>query len=211
MEDAQEPRSVPKIGLLVGPLYEDIEVHFPLLRLAEDGAEIQTIDFEPEAAYGGRFWSEALAARGRSSAAGSSGRVYVGVHGMPVAADVTAEEADPSELSALVIPGGYVADHLRRSPAVLNLVRALIDANRPVAAICHGPWVLSSAGVLSGREVTGHWVIKPDLEGAGATWRNEPVVIDGPIVTSRYPDDLPAFCSAILAAVAAGFPEVARV
>jgi protease I len=197
---AAEPLAGARIALLVAPLYEDIEVHYPKLRLEEEGAEVVCVGFD-ESAYRGVFWSLALAARGRIEVPGFEGRVYGGVHGMPIAADLIAEECDAESLDAIVIPGGYAADHLRRSPAVLDLCRATVERGRPVAAICHGPWVLASAGLLAGRRATGHWVIRPDIEGAGATWADEPCVVDGPIVTARFPNDLGPFCRAITSAI----------
>jgi len=185
-----------RVALLVGPLYEDIEVHYPKLRLEEDGAEVLAIGFR-EDAYRGVFWSLALASRGRLAVPGVDGPVYAGIHGMPVAADALVEELDAGAFDAVVIPGGYAADHLRRSEPVLDFCRSVVERGRPVAAICHGPWVLCSAGLLAGRRATGHWVIRPDVEGAGATWVDEPVVADGPIVTSRFPHDLGPFCRAI--------------
>ena len=185
-----------RFALLVGPLYEDIEVHYPKLRLEEDGAEVLAVGYG-EAAYRGVFWSLALAARGRMAVPGVDAPVYTGVHGMPVVADVMAEDLDAAALDGIVIPGGYAADHLRRSDPVLDLCRAVAARGRPVAAICHGPWVLCSAGLLEGRRATGHWVIRPDVEGAGATWVDEAAVVDGPIVTSRFPHDLGPFCRAI--------------
>jgi protease I len=155
-----------------------------------------------ESAYRGIFWSLALAARGRMHVPGVDARVYTGVHGMPIAADTIVEELDADEVDAVVIPGGYAADHLRRSEPVLDLCRAVAASNRPVAAICHGPWVLCSAGLLAGRRATGHWVIRPDVEGAGATWVDEPCVVDGPIVTARFPHDLGPFCRTIAAMAA---------
>ena len=131
--------------------------------LRPDSTYSQSISSRPRP-YGGKFWSEALAWRGRDWGPSGHGRVYRGIHGMPVSAGVAADDLDSASLAGLVIPGGYVADHLRRSPAVLELVRRLVELHRPVAAICHGPWVLSSAGVLDGRRVTGHWVIRPDLK-----------------------------------------------
>jgi protease I len=185
-----------RIAVLAAPLYEDIELHYPKLRLEEEGAEVVVAGYD-EAAYRGIFWSLALAARGRTTIPGFDGRVYTGIHGMPIAADTSVEELDPTTLDALVVPGGYAADHLRRSEPVLELCRAVAGRGRPVAAICHGPWVLASAGLLAGRRVTGHWVIRPDIEGAGATWVDEPCVVDGPIVTSRFPHDLGPFCRTI--------------
>ena len=192
-----------RIVLLAAPLYEDIEVHYPKLRLEEEGAEVPVAGFD-ESAYRGLFWSQALGARGRMHVPGFDGRVYTGVHGMPIPADTIVEELDPAEVDAVVIPGGYAADHLRRSEPVLDLCRAVAEAGRPVAAICHGPWVLATAGLLQGRRATGHWVIRPDMEGAGATWEDEPVVVDGPIITSRFPHDLGPFCRAIGDAVLGG-------
>lgn len=190
------PLAGAKIVLLAGPFYEDIEVHYPKLRLEEEGAGVLVAGFD-ESAYRGVFWSLALAARGRMTVPGVEATVYTGVHGMPVAADVMVEELAASDVDAIVIPGGYAADHLRRSSAVLELCRAVAALGRPVAAICHGPWVLCSADLLKGRRATGHWVIRPDVEGAGATWVDEPVVVDGPIVTSRFPHDLGVFCRTV--------------
>lgn len=187
-----------RFALLVGPLYEDIEVHYPKIRLEEDGASVLAAGFGDEA-YRGIFWSLALASRGRLSVPGLAAPVYTGIHGMPVAADIMVENLDPASIDGVIIPGGYAADHLRRSRPVLDLCREVAGRGRPVAAICHGPWVLSSAGLLKGRKATGHWVIRPDVEGAGAEWIDAAVVIDGPIITSRFPHDLGPFCQAIRA------------
>ena len=189
-----------RIALLVGPLYEDIEVHYPKIRLEEEGADVLVVGFD-ESAYQGVFWSLALAARGRADVPGLDQRVYTGVHGMPIAADLTVEEVDAELIDAIVIPGGYAADHLRRSEPVLELCRSTAARGAPVAAICHGPWVLASAGLLVGRRVTGHWVIRPDVESAGAQWIDSAVVQDGPIITSRFPNDLGPFCRTIASAV----------
>ena len=193
---SEAPLAGARVVVLAAPLYEDIELHYPKLRLEEEGAEVLVAGYD-ESAYRGLFWSLALAARGRMDVPGLDARVYTGVHGMPVAADAIVEELDPDTVDALVIPGGYAADHLRRSEPVLALCRALAARGAPVAAICHGPWVLSSAGLLAGRRATGHWVIRPDVEGAGAQWVDEPCVVDGPIVTARFPHDLGPFCRTI--------------
>lgn len=190
------PLAGARIAVLAAPLYEDIELHYPKLRLEEEGAEVVVAGYDEEA-YRGIFWSLALAARGRMQVPGLDARVYTGVHGMPIAADTIVEELDPASVDAVVIPGGYAADHLRRSQPVLELCRAVAALDRPVAAICHGPWVLCSAGLLAGRRATGHWVIRPDVEGAGATWVDEPCVVDGAIVTARFPHDLGPFCRTI--------------
>ena len=199
---AELPLAGAHIVVLAAPLYEDIELHYPKLRLEEEGAEVLVAGYN-EAAYRGVFWSLALAARGRMWIPGVEARVYTGVHGMPIAADTIVEDLDPATVDAVVIPGGYGADHLRRSEPVLELCRAVASLDRPVAAICHGPWVLCSAGLLDRRRVTGHWVIRPDIEGAGATWVDEACVVDGPIVSARFPHDLGPFCRKIAEMVAA--------
>jgi protease I len=196
------PLAGARIVVLAAPLYEDIELHYPKLRLEEEGAEVIVAGYD-ESAYRGVFWSLALAARGRMTVPGLDARVYTGVHGMPIAADTIVEELDPDSIDAVVIPGGYAADHLRRSQPVLDLCSALVARGAPVAAICHGPWVLCSAGLLRERRATGHWVIRPDVEGAGATWVDEPCVVDGPVVTARFPHDLGPFCRSIVELVGA--------
>ena len=128
------PLAGARIALLVAPLYEDIEVHYPKLRLEEEGAEIVCVGVD-ESIYRGNFWSLALGARGRMIVPGFDGRVYTGVHGMPVAADIAAESLETTDFDAVVIPGGYAADHLRRSSAVLELCRQMAAAGAPVAAI----------------------------------------------------------------------------
>ena len=197
----ERPLQGARIAVLAAPLYEDIELHYPKIRLEEEGAEVVVVGYD-ESAYRGIFWSLALAARGRIQIPGLEARVYSGVHGMPIAADTIVEELDPDSVDAVVIPGGYAADHLRRSQPVLDLCRTVAARGGPVAAICHGPWVLCSADLLRGRRATGHWVIRPDVEGAGATWVDEPCVADGPIVTARFPHDLGPFCRTIVRRVA---------
>ena len=93
-------------------------------------------------------------------------------------------------------------DKLRLNPRAIQFIKAFFETGKPVAAICHGPWVLCSAGLLRERRATGHWVIRADVEGAGATWMDEPCVVDGPVVTARFPDDLGPFCRAIAELVA---------
>ena len=136
------PLAGARIAVLAAPLYEDIELHYPKLRLEEEGAEVIVAGYD-ESAYRGVFWSLALAARGRMTVPGLDARVYTGVHGMPIAADTIVEELDADAIDAVVIPGGYAADHLRRSQPVLELCSALAapwragrrDLPRPVGPL----------------------------------------------------------------------------
>jgi protease I len=113
--------------------------------------------------------------------------------------DGTTEGADPADYDALVLPGGVAnADQLRLDPHAVHFVRACFEAGTPVGVICHGPWILADAGVLAGRTLTSWPSLKTDLHNAGATWVDEEVRVDGRLVSSRKPDDLPAFCREIV-------------
>src|SRR5213595_581260 len=108
--------------------------------------------------------------------------------------DITLEEARPDEFDALMIPGGLMnPDTLRSTPEALDFTRHFFDEGKPVAAICHGPWVLIDAGVVRGRKLTSWPAIKTDVRNAGGNWVDEEVVVDNGLVTSRKPDDIPAF------------------
>jgi protease I len=161
------------IGVLIEQDYQDMEVWFPTFRLREEGARVLHI--------------------GTGSA-----NEYRGKYGYPAKADIAADDVQAGELDGLVIPGGWAPDRLRMSAAILELVRAMFAANKPVACICHGGWVLASAGVVKGRNVTSFVAIKDDLIHAGAIWHDQEVVVDGHLVTSRKPDDLPAFMRTFL-------------
>lgn len=114
-------------------------------------------------------------------------------------------EADPAEYDALVLPGGVAnPDFLRMDADAVRFVRAFFQAQKPVAAICHGPWLLAEAGVVEGRTVTSWPSLRTDLANAGATWVDEQVHVDSGLVTSRRPDDLPAFCAKLVEEVAEG-------
>ena len=117
--------------------------------------------------------------------------------------DVTLDEADPADYAALVIPGGTLnSDKIRTNPKAIAFVKAFFDAGKPVASICHGPWILIEAGVVPGRKITSTTRISTDLKNAGADWVDAEVVVDGNLVTSRSPRDLPAFNAALIEAVA---------
>ncbi len=162
-----------RVAVLVEEIYEDLELWYPTLRLREAGAEVKIVG--PKA-----------------------GEVYKSKHGYPAKADVGMDDAHAADFDALVIPGGYAPDRMRRHPAMLNFVRAMHEAGKPIAFICHAGWVPISAGIVCGRTVTSVSAIKDDLVNAGARWVDQEVVVDGNLVTSRTPPDLPAFCRELI-------------
>ena len=112
--------------------------------------------------------------------------------------DGTFGDLDVSGVDAVVVPGGTInADHIRTDEDAQEIVRQALDSDKVLAVICHGPWLLVSAGVAKGRTLTSYPSLSIDLENAGATWQDEEVVVDGKLITSRNPDDLPAFVEAI--------------
>ena len=128
--------------------------------------------------------------------------------GESVKVDKVLADANPHDYDALVLPGGVMnPDRLRMDPAAVNFVRQFVSTGKTVAAICHGPWTLLEAGALAGKKVTSWPSLKTDLKNAGANWVDQEVVQDGQLITSRKPDDLPAFNEAIIAAVSQGVGE----
>ena len=165
-----------RVAVLAEDLYEDLELWYPRLRMREAGAEVQVI--------------------GTGSA-----RTYTSKHGYPVTVDAAADEVRAADFDAVIVPGGFAPDRLRRYPAVLTLVRQAFEQGKVVATICHGGWGPVSAGMLEGRKATCVSAIKDDIVNAGATYLDQEVVQDGNLITSRVPDDLPAFCRTIIAAM----------
>jgi protease I len=139
-----------------------------------------------------------------------AGRTYAGKHGYPCRADAAIGEMRAGEFAGVILPGGFMPDKLRRDERVLGIVRETAAAGRLVAAICHGGWIAISAGVYRGVRVTGSLGIKDDLVNAGARWEDAAVVVDRHFVSSRKPDDLPAFCRAILEVLGAGAEREAK-
>ncbi|MEW6764197.1 MAG: type 1 glutamine amidotransferase domain-containing protein [Pseudomonadota bacterium] len=121
-----------------------------------------------------------------------------GRHGARIVAELAVGEADPEAYDLLFLPGGRAPTRLREQPEVLDLVRRFFATGRPIAAICHGPQILAAAGLLQGRTVTGFRAVAEELREAGAHYVDEPVVLDGQLITSRQPADLPSFIAAIL-------------
>lgn len=167
------PLNGKRILILVGDIYEDLELWYPKLRLIEAGADV--IVAGPEA-----------------------GKEYAGKNGYPCVSDAAIVEMSAGDFDGLVVPGGFMPDKLRRDRVVLQLVRDFADSQKLVAAICHGGWIPISARVYQGVRVTGSPGIKDDLVNAGAIWEDAAVVVDRHFVSSRKPDDLPEFCRGIL-------------
>lgn len=162
-----------RIAVLIDNLYQEMEVWVPYYRLIEAGAECVFAGAE-------------------------AGRVYLSKHGYPATAERSYANVTVAEFDGVVIPGGYAPDHIRRHARANEFVRDMDGHGKLVASICHGPWVLCSAGILKGRRATCFFGIKDDVMNAGARYEDSEVVIDGNLVTSRKPEDLPAFCRATI-------------
>jgi len=164
-----------KIAILVEDSYEDLELWYPYYRLMEEGADVKLIG--PEA------------------------KVYKSKHGYPAEADLSVEEAKAGDFDGVIVPGGFAPDRLRRYPEILDMVRGIFEKGGVVASICHGPWVLISANIMKGKQTTGVISLKDDLINAGAIYLDKEVVVDNNLITSRTPQDLPAFLPAIITAL----------
>ena len=162
-----------RVLVFAGPDYEDLELWYPKLRLEEAGFSV-------------------------TLAGGEAGASYRGKHGYPCTNDAAVGEVSADDFAAVVCPGGWMPDKLRRDPAALDLLRAFDAAGKPVAAVCHGGWLCCSAGIYRGVTVTGSPGIRDDCVNAGATWVDEPVHVDRHHVTSRRPSDLPDFMRGLL-------------
>jgi protease I len=170
------PKSLGKyrrIAVLAENLYEDLEAWYPILRLREAGHEVVVIGSE-------------------------AGVTYSSKHGYPLKSDLGIAQARPSEFDGVVIPGGYAPDKMRRDARMVQFVKDLFQAGKAVASICHGPWMLAEADVVRGKRVTCVSAIKTDLINAGARYEDREVVVDGNLITSRTPPDLPALMRAML-------------
>jgi len=167
-----------RIAVLAADLYQEMEIWYPLLRFREDGAETVTVGAE-------------------------AGKTYTSKKGYPVVSDKSIAEVSARDFDAVVIPGGWAPDALRQDERMLNFVREMDRAGKIVAAICHAGWVLCSADILRGRKATCFRAIKDDMIHAGAQYVDAEVVVDGNLITSRVPTDLPAFCREIARALKA--------
>lgn len=162
-----------KILIPVEEMFNTFEFWYPYYRLKEAGCEVVVMG------------------------SGSS-ETYTGKPGTEVTVDVSADRVSAADFDGIVIPGGYAPDIMRRYPKMVQLVRDFHESGKVVAAICHAGWMLASAEILEGRTITSVFAIKDDLTHAGANWVDQEVVVDGNLITSRKPDDLPAFMRAII-------------
>jgi protease I len=165
-----------RIAILAEDHYEDLELLYPLLRMKEAGADVSVVGMPGVEAYHSK-------------------------HDYPIEVDVAANEVSADDFDAIIIPGGYAPDRMRRHPPMLDLVRGIYDEGGLVAMICHAGWVPISAGIVEGKRVTSVSAIRDDLTNAGARWEDREVVQDGNLVSSRGPQDLPAFCRTIISAL----------
>ena len=162
-----------KAIMLVHDHFEDLELWYPVLRLREAGVTVNLVGE-------------------------SAGASYHGKYGVPAVADLGFADVKAGDYDILVVPGGWAPDKLRRFPQVIELVQLMNAASKPIAQICHAGWVLISADILHGKKVTSTPGIKDDMVNAGGIWSDEAVVVDGNIVSSRKPADLPEYMKALL-------------
>lgn len=162
-----------KAAILVEDMYNELEVWVPYYRLKEAGCKVLVVGSGTSLTYAGKY-------------------------GIPITVDKSAKEVKAEDFDAVVIPGGYAPDKMRTHPGMVKLVKDAVNMGKVVASICHGGWMLASADVVKGRRVTSYIAIRDDMINAGALWEDSEMVKDGALITSRKPDDLPAFCRAII-------------
>jgi protease I len=165
-----------RAAVLVEQQYQEMEVWYPVYRLREAGCQVTLVG--PEA-----------------------GQTYPSKLGYPAKSDKGVKDVSANDFDCVVIPGGFAPDFLRRSEGILKFVSEMAEQGKVIASICHGPWVLCSTQALKGKKATCFFAIKDDVINAGATYQDAEVVRDGNLITSRKPDDLPAFLTTILQAV----------
>lgn len=164
-----------RVAVLVEDLFQELELWYPVLRMREAGATVNIV--------------------------GTRKAVFHSKNGYAAEADMVVTDAQPADFDAVIVPGGYAPDIMRRNAHLTAFVRDMHQQGKVVAAICHAGWVLVSAGILKGKQATSVPAIKDDVIKAGATWVDREVVVDGRLITSRTPADLPAFCREIIRAL----------
>lgn len=165
-----------RAAILVEDMYNEFEVWIPYYRLKEEGVAVTVVG------------------------SGTS-NTYHGKYGIPIHVDKNASKVRADDFDAVVIPGGYAPDKMRTHAEMVSLVREAYSKGKVIASICHGGWMLASAGILKGKKATSYVAIKDDMINAGALWEDAELVRDGNLITSRKPDDLPAFCRAMIEAM----------
>jgi protease I len=173
-----------RVAVLVEQQYQEMEVWYPIYRLREAGCTVTVVG--PEA-----------------------GHAYPSKLGYPCKSDKAAQGCKAEDFDAVVVPGGFAPDFMRRTEAMIRLVSNMAEQGKIVAAICHGPWVLCSTQALKGKKATCFMAIKDDVINAGAKYVDAEVVRDGNIITSRKPDDLPAFLTTLMQAIKESKPAMA--
>lgn len=177
------------VAILATDGFEQAELEEPLDALQNAGASVSVVSLKSGAICGMEHTEK----------------------GQPIEVTLTLKEADPEDFDALVIPGGlYNPDTLRSTPAAVEFVKAFAQAGKPIAAICHGPWLLVEADLVRGRILTSWPAIQTDIRNAGGDWVDQEVVVDNGLVTSRKPDDLPAFNRKMIEEIAEGIHAPAR-
>ena len=162
-----------KIAIMVDQMYQTLEVWYPYYRLKEQNWEVYFIAAEKK-------------------------KTYPSKEGYPCVSDFAAADINPDDFDCMIVPGGFAPDFMRRSSAMVEFAYRIANAGKIVAAICHGGWLLCSTKIYKGKKATCFMAIKDDIKNAGADYVDEECVIDGNLITSRKPDDLPAFCKAII-------------
>ncbi|MCF7927235.1 MAG: type 1 glutamine amidotransferase [Candidatus Izimaplasma sp.] len=162
-----------KIAILIENLFDEKEFIYPYYRLQEEGYNLDIIGKE-------------------------KGHIYHSKSGMPITSTLASKDANPKDYAALIIPGGFSPDYMRRTESTIDFAHKMNTQGSIIAAICHGPWLMISSCDVSNRQLTGFYSIKDDIENAGATYVDEDVVVDGNFITSRTPNDLPVFVKTII-------------
>jgi protease I len=165
-----------RVAVLVEQMYQEMEVWYPVYRLREAGCDVTLVGPEADQNYSSKL-------------------------GYPAKSDRAARDVSADDFDIIVIPGGYAPDHMRRCPPMIRLVSAMAEQGKIVASICHGAWMLCSTQALKGRKATCFFAIKDDLINAGGKYVDAEVIRDGNLITSRKPDDLPAFMRTVIEAV----------
>jgi len=165
-----------KVAILVDQLYQVLEVWYPYYRLKEEGFEVNLIASEAK-------------------------KDYPSKEGYPCVSEIAAAKANDDDFDCMIVPGGFAPDFMRRSYEVIKFANDMVNSGKIIAAICHGGWLLCSTKIFKGKKATCFMAIKDDIINAGAEYIDDECVVDGNLITSRKPDDLPAFCKAIIKAL----------